>query len=416
MNEDTSLLAALRADARDICLRAVEGSLPDAAVARALADIPPCGGETVVVAIGKAAWSMAQSAQRALGDGIARGLIVTKHGHARGALPRFAIREAGHPVPDENSLRAAEEAIALVSGLRAEDRVLLLISGGGSALFEKSDVPLAELRDITAQLLASGADIGEINTVRKHLSRVKGGRFGALCAPARVYAVLLSDVLGDRPDVIASGLAYPDASTCAQAEEIVRRRGLRLSPEALRALREETPKALPDVVTMVTGGVRQLCADAAKNARARGYETVLLTDALSCEAREAGRMLASLARAHAGDGRRRAFIAGGETVVTLTGDGLGGRNQELALAAAEGIGGLNAVVISIGSDGTDGPTDAAGGIVDGRTAEILARRGISIPEVLRRNDSYHALSQCGGLIVTGATGTNVNDVSVLLLG
>lgn len=416
MNTDTSLLAALRADARDICLHAVKCSLPDAAVARAMKRIPPCGGETVVIAIGKAAWPMAHAAQRALGDGITRGLIVTKRGHARGALPRFAIREAGHPIPDENSLRAADEAIALVSDLGAEDRVLLLLSGGGSALFEKSDVPLAELRDITAQLLASGADIEEINTVRKHLSRVKGGRFGALCAPARVYAVLLSDVLGDRPDVIASGLAYPDASTCAQADEIVRRRALRLSPTALRALREETPKALAHIETMVTGGVRQLCADAAERARALGYETVLLTDALTCEAREAGQMLASLARAHAKDGRRRAFIAGGETVVTLTGDGLGGRNQELALAAAEGIRGLNAVVISLGSDGTDGPTDAAGGIVDGRTADTLARRGVSIAGALRRNDSYHALSQCGGLVVTGATGTNVNDVSVLLLG
>lgn len=405
----------LREDADRIIAAALRDALPDVAVRRELERLPEEEGRLVVVAIGKAAWQMAAAACDTLGERIDRGVVVTKYGHLRGELTRLALYEAGHPVPDENSYRAAQAALDCVSGLTREDRVLFLVSGGGSALFEKPLIAPEELADITRQLLACGADITEINTLRKRFSAVKGGRFAQRCAPARVLSILLSDVLGDPPDMIASGPAYPDSTTCAQAMEIAERYGLRLSDDARRCLSMETPKTLSNVETRITGSVRQLCASAERVCAALGYEPVFLTDRLSCEAREAGAFLAAIAHSQAGRGRR-AFILGGETVVHLTGDGLGGRNQELALSAARGMDGLTgALLFSVGSDGTDGPTDAAGGWVDGNTAAALREKGIDIEQVLSRNDAYRALQACGGLITTGPTGTNVNDLTVLLV-
>ena len=272
------------------------------------------------------------------------------------------------------------------------------------------------LRDVTAQLLASGADIVEMNTLRKRLSGVKGGRFAQACAPAKVFSIVLSDILGDPLDMIASGPAYSDSTTCAQAKAIAEKYGLRLSSAAWKLLNQETPKELANVTTQITGSVRELCAAAAKACAARGYEPVLLTDQLCCQAREAGSFLASILRSHQGESRSLAFLAGGETVVRLTGKGLGGRNQELALAAAPGLAGIpGAALFSVGSDGTDGPTDAAGGYVDSGTAQALAAKGLDVFAVLGENDAYHALQAVGGLIVTGPTGTNVNDVAVALL-
>ena len=301
-------------------------------------------------------------------------------------------------------------------GLAAEDTVLFLLSGGGSALFEKPLLPGTELQDITGQLLASGADIVEMNTICKRLSGVKGGRFAQACAPAQVFSIVLSDILGDPLDMIASGPAVPDSSTCAQALAIAEKYRLNLSEQAKELLAQETPKALDNVTTRITGSVRELCAAAASACRARGYEPVVLTDRLCCEAREAGSFLGSIARTHAEQGKKLAFIAGGETVVHLTGSGLGGRNQELALSAAAGIAGLeDTAVITLGSDGTDGPTDAAGGYVDGDTAAALAAKGWNVFDTLKNNDAYHALQAAEGLIITGATGTNVNDVAVALI-
>ena len=269
---------------------------------------------------------------------------------------------------------------------------------------------------MTSSLLASGADIVEMNTIRKRLSAVKGGRFALACAPAKVFSIVLSDILGDPLDMIASGPAYPDSSTCAQAKAIAKKYGLRLSERAWALLDEETPKELTNAETRITGSVRELCAAAAKECAALGYEPHLLTDRLCCEAREAGSFLASILQSHASSERSLAFIAGGETVVHLTGSGLGGRNQELALSAAQGIAGLSgAAVFSVGSDGTDGPTDAAGGYADADTVEALTAAGQDVFDVLRRNDAYHALKAADGLIVTGPTGTNVNDVAVALL-
>ena len=403
----------LRQDADAIIRAAIAAVLPDEAVRRALKGrhFP---GRVLLVAAGKAAWQMARAAVEALGP-VDAGVVVTKYGHVQGKLPGVICYEAGHPVPDENSFRATQAALDLVAGAKETDTVLFLLSGGGSALFEKPLIPGGELQDITQQLLACGADIVEMNTIRKRLSAVKGGRFALACAPARVYSIVLSDILGDPLDMIASGPAVPDRSTCAQAQAIAETYGLRLSGAARACLQQETPKALDNVETHITGSVRELCAAAAAACGQLGYQPVLLTDHLDCEAREAGRFLADIARTHAGRGQATAYLAGGETVVRLTGHGLGGRNQELALAAAPGLAGLPAAVFSVGSDGTDGPTDAAGGYVDGDTAAALAARGLDAGTVLADNDAYHALQAVNGLIVTGPTGTNVNDVAVVLV-
>ena len=401
-------------EALQITDSAIQAVKPDAAVKRALSEMPH-SGRIFLVAAGKAAWQMADAAVKTLGQ-MEDGVVVTKYGHVKAEIPGVRCYEAGHPVPDANSFAATEKALELVHGLHPEDTVLFLLSGGGSALFEKPLISGEELQEITAQLLASGADIVEMNTIRKRLSGVKGGRFASACAPAKVFSIVLSDILGDPLDMIASGPAVPDTSTCAQALAIAEKYRLKLSEQAQALLKQETPKTLDNVTTRITGSVRELCAAAAAACWERGYEPILLTDRLCCEAREAGSFLGSIVRTHAGRGKKLAYIAGGETVVHLTGNGLGGRNQELALAAAPALAGLeHCCVFSVGSDGTDGPTDAAGGYVDGQTDAALRTAGWDVFAALQNNDAYHAMQAIGGLIITGPTGTNVNDVSVALV-
>lgn len=267
----------LRQDADEIIRTSIQTVLPDKAVRRALNAFQPGGGRVLLVAAGKAAWQMAHAAVQALGrvDG---GVVVTKYDHVKGEIPGVDCYEAGHPVPDANSFSATEKALALVQGLTAEDTVLFLLSGGGSALFEQPLVPGEELQDITNQLLASGADIVEMNTIRKRLSAVKGGRFAQACAPAKVFSIVLSDILEDPLDMIASGPAVPDSSTCAQALAIAEKYYLNLSEQAKALLAQETPKALDNVTTQITGSVRELCTAAAKACRELGYEPILLTD------------------------------------------------------------------------------------------------------------------------------------------
>ena len=409
-------MSKIREDADKIVQAALAAALPDAAVKQALEGRDFGPGRLVLVAAGKAAWQMAAAACGILGERLDAGIVVTKYGHVKGPIPGVECCEAGHPVPDENSFAATQKAIGLVSGLTEQDTVLFLLSGGGSALFEKPLIPADELEDITRQLLGCGASIVEINTLRKRLSAVKGGRFARLCRPAKVFSVVLSDIIGDPLDMIASGPAYPDTSTCAQARAIVERYGLRLSDEARALLEQETPKELDNVETQITGSVRQLCAAAETVCRQLGYEPVVLTDQLCCTARDAGSFLGAIARTHNDTQKSLAFIAGGETVVQLTGKGLGGRNQEIALAAAPLLAGLDrAAVFSVGSDGTDGPTDAAGGYCDQESLAALAAAGWDVPATLADNDAYHALDAVNGLIITGPTGTNVNDLTVLLL-
>ena len=406
---------SLRSDAQTIISASIRAVQPDAAVRRALQgrEFPD---RVVLAAVGKAAWQMAKAARECLGNRMDAGVVVTKYGHVLGPIPGCTCYEAGHPVPDGNSFRGTQAVLDLVSGLTERDTVIFLLSGGGSALFEKPLIPGEGLQDLTSQLLSSGADIVEMNTIRKRLSAVKGGRFAQLCEPAGVFAIVLSDILGDPLDMIASGPACADHSTCEQALAIAEKYRLSLTPRVKELLAQETPKELDNVETQITGSVRELCEAAARAARELGYETVTLTDQLCCQAREAGSFLACVARTHQGQGRKLAFLAGGETVVRLTGTGKGGRNQELALSAAAGIDGLDHVLVfSLGSDGTDGPTDAAGGIVDGQTASLLREKGLSIYQVLENNDAYHALAKADGLIITGPTGTNVNDVAVVLI-
>jgi glycerate 2-kinase len=406
----------MRNDAQKIIDSAITAALPDTAVKKALEGEDFSGGKVLLVAIGKAAWSMAKAACEILHDKIDDGVVITKYGHSEGDLPGVRIYEAGHPIPDDNSFFATEQAMKLVTGLSPQDKVLFLISGGGSALFEKPLISKDELEHLTKQLLGCGADIVEVNTIRKRFSAVKGGKFAKLCEPAQVFSVVLSDIIGDPLDMIASGPAYPDSSTSEEAYQIIRKYNIEISDQMEKLLRIETPNKLTNVRTKITGSVTQLCTAAEKTCKELGYEPVVLTASLNCQAREAGAFLASIAQYYNNTERSLAFIAGGETVVQLKGNGKGGRNQELALAAANGISDLtNIAIFSIGSDGTDGPTDAAGGYVDTNTKKILEEKGIQIYDVLENNDAYHALRECDGLIITGPTGTNVNDLSVLLI-
>ena len=406
----------LRKDADRIIDRAIKESLPDSAVRKALQEFPETKGKVVLIAVGKAAWQMADAAYSFLGNRISGGVVVTKYDHSKGKIGNLEIYEGGHPVPDENSYRGTSAAIKAVEGLGEEDIVLFLVSGGGSALFEKPLIPSSDMARLTSELLASGASITEMNTIRKRMSAVKGGKFALLCKPAKVFSIVLSDIIGDPLDMIASGPAYPDSSTREEAEAIAEAYGLTLTDEMKKLLAEETPKSLDNVETHVTGSVRELCASASRAAEELGYKSFVITSYLSCIAREAGVMMADIAMHNKDSKESLAFIMGGETVVKLTGKGKGGRNQELALSAAPLLSSVeNAAVFSVGSDGTDGPTDAAGGYVDSDTRSILKAKGIDVQKVLEDNDAYHALEKCGGLVITGPTGTNVNDVSVLLI-
>jgi len=410
----------VREDALIIIEESIKAVLPESAVIKAL-EKKMFSGNVVVIAIGKAAWNMANATKIYLGDIVSKGIVITKYEHSRGPIEGFEIIEAGHPIPDENSIRGATSAIELVDDLTENDHVVFLISGGGSALFEKpmKGVKLEDIMDITNQLLNCGAGIVEINTIRKHLSAVKGGRFAEKCGKANIYSIVLSDVIGDRLDSIASGPVYPDSSTSEEALVIIDKYKLQVSDDLINVLTIETPKKVDNCETIITGSVSAICEAAASISEKLGYNPMLITSTLECEAKDAGRFLASMAREikHGKSSIKTpcAIIVGGETVVRIVGDGKGGRNQELALAGAMGIEGLEEVIIiSLGSDGTDGPTEAAGGIVDGGTTDRMRNNNI-LPEVyLDNNDSYYALKASGDLIITGSTGTNVNDLMVLL--
>ena len=401
----------MRDKAEYIMHESIQRVMPGPAVATALQDCKFTEGRLYLVAVGKAAWEMANSAVQCLTQKVCAGIVLTKYGHVQGPIKDVACYEAGHPVPDENSLRGTQAILQMVTGLEEQDTVLFLLSGGGSSLFEQPFIPLEELREITAQLLACGASITEINTIRKHLSQVKGGRFAVMCKPAHITSIILSDVIGDQIDMIASGPTCGDSSSCADAIAIVEKYHLTLSPLAQKALQLETPSEVINATNIITGSVSKLCEHAKDVCTTLGYDVTILTDCLTCEAREAGRFLGSIARTHATTSEHLAFLAGGETVVHLMGKGLGGRNQEIALAAASQIEGIqNVAVFSFGSDGTDGPTDAAGGYADGKTSRL-----VDVEAALQASDSYHALQRTGGLLVTGPTGTNVNDLEVVLI-
>ncbi len=380
----------------------------------------------IVLGCGKAGASMARAVEERLGDRVRDGFVVVKDGYA---IPtrRIRVAEAGHPVPDSRGVAASRELLAAAGAAGPRDLIIFLVSGGGSALTPAPAPPvtLDEKQAMTRALLAAGATIGELNTVRKHLSLLKGGQLARAAAPARVLTLALSDVIGDPLDVIASGPTAPDATTFADALEVLQRRAVMdAAPAAIVARLKagargeiaETPKAGDPAFARVTNlviGNNALVVDAAvARARALGYAPTLLTRTLEGEAREAARLLVAHARTLPG---RACLVAGGETTVTVRGRGRGGRCQEFALAAAREIAGSEDVVIlAAGTDGTDGPTDAAGGLVDGSTITRIAAGGGDAATALDDNDAYRALGLAGDLITTGPTNTNLLDVYLVL--
>lgn len=436
---------------REAALQAVD---PAAAVSRCLHTLETPGGlllrlenprvETLaagriyLIAMGKAAVPMALAAVERLGDRLSGGVVVTKTGHVAGArLPaQLQVFEAGHPVPDETGLRAALAIEALAGGLQPSDVALVLISGGASALTTCPAAPLtlADLQQTNQALLRGGAAIGEINTVRKHLDRLKGGRLARLLQPARVLTLVLSDVVGDPLDVIASGPCMPDPTSHPDALDVLARYDLLAQAPAavLTHLRagaagqlDDTPKPgdplFAGVETRIVASNRLAALAAVQRAEQLGFHSLLLTTFMEGEAREVARVAAALAkgvRAHADPLPAPACLVwGGETTVTVRGKGRGGRNQELALAAALALEGLpDVALMALATDGSDGPTDSAGALVDGETVIRARAAGLDAHAYLADNDAYAFFDRAGGLLVTGPTGTNVNDLLVLLVG
>jgi len=392
-------------------------------------------GQIVVVGLGKAGAPMAAAVEEILGDRISRGVVVTKYGHVQ-PTRTIRIHEAGHPVPDEAGIAGAQAVLDHVKGLGSRDLVLVLISGGGSALTPApvDGITLAEKQALTKALLACGADIREMNTLRKHISRIKGGQLARAAAPARVFALILSDIVGDPLDAIASGPTVPDPRTYADALAIVDKYNLRQGiPASVRAHLEagaagripETPK--PDdplfaqvKSVMVASNIQALEAAKAE-AQRRGFQAMILSSFIEGETREIARMHAALALEARASGNPlkppMCLITGGETTVTLKGKGKGGRNQEFALAAAMDIAAVpDVVILSAGTDGTDGPTDAAGALADGDTLPRATALGLAPRAALDGNDAYPFFERLGDLVITGPTRTNVMDVRLVLVG
>ena len=426
----------LRESARSIFDAALAAGDVRPLVVRALAGIvPPEKGRVLVIGAGKASGAMAATVEGIWGDRIVDGLVAVKDGHVA-PTRRVRLVEAGHPVPDERGAEAAEEIRVLAEAAGADDLVLVLVSGGSSALTPAPAPPitLADKQDVTRLLLAAGANIGQLNTVRKHCSMLKGGQLARAASPARVEALLLSDVIGDPLDVIGSGPTAPDDSTFAEALAVLDRFGLRgRAPSAVverlergaRGEIPETPKGGDPLFARVRNtviGNNALVVDAAAlRARELGFAPHVLTRAFEGEAREAARGFVELARAIR-EGRGpiappACVIAGGETTVTVRGRGRGGRCQEFALAAALAMDGMkNAVLLAVGTDGSDGPTDAAGAIVHGESAARGRAKGMNLKARLEDNDANPVFAGLGDLVVTGPTNTNLLDLYLLLLG
>jgi hydroxypyruvate reductase len=437
----------LRDEARRIFAAGVAAVDPVAAVQQAVRR----DGETLVVAhtgydlrryahiyvvgAGKAGATMAQGLEAVLGDRLGAGTVTVKYDH-KAPVSRVMIREAGHPIPDAAGVQGAEAIMQVAQQAGADDLVFCLLSGGGSALLPApvSGITLAEKQQLTGLLLACGASIDEINTIRKHLSQIKGGQLARRVAPATLITLVLSDVVGDRLDVIASGPTVPDPSTFQDCLELLGRYELlaQVPASILTHLQQgqagacpETPKAgdaaFGHAQTVIVGSNRTALLAARQTAQDLGYRTLVLSALIQGEAREVARVHAAVAREIRASGMPLAppacVLSGGETTVTLRGPGKGGRNQEFALAAALELAGLDRVVLlSAGTDGTDGPTDAAGAFADGQTVARAQALGLHPGHALRHHDSYVFFNALGDLLRTGPTGTNVMDMQLLLVG
>ncbi len=388
--------------------------------------------DVYLLAIGKAACRMSRAVMEVLT--VKEGLIVTKRGYA-GDCPKrknVEVIEAGHPIPDSNSIQAGRLGLELARKVGKEDLFIVLISGGGSAVFElpEDGITLDDIVRTNDLLLRSGAKIHEVNTVRKHLSKVKGGKL-AMAVKGKVVSLIVSDVVGDNVEAIASGITAKDPTTFRDAYEILRKYGIWNDlPESVREhvarglegkARETLKDDLPNVYNFIIAGVGRACEAVAELGGKMGLNTAILTTELEGEAKDVGLALGSIAREVALRDRPlkkpSLLVLGGETTVTVgKAGGRGGPNQELALSAARKIGGLPVVIAAFDTDGTDGPTDAAGGVVDGSTMEKLEKAGIDVDEILKNHDSYHALERVGALLRTGPTGTNVNSMVLIMVG
>lgn len=386
-----------------------------------------------VVGGGKASAPMARAVEQILGDRVTGGIVCVKDGHLD-EVDRIEVEQAGHPIPDERAVRATEKMIEILGAAGPEDLVICIVSGGGSALMVAPSlgVTLADKRRVTNELLRSGATINEINTVRRHLSRIKGGGLARIAAPATVVSLILSDVLGDPLDVIASGPTVPDPTTFGDAWEVIKRYRLAddLPPAIANRLQQGAAGLLPDTpkpgdpiferVQNVVVASNAIAVEAAvEQARREGFNAMLLSTFVEGEARVVGQVFANIGRelwrSNNPVPRPAVIVAGGETTVTVKGPGRGGRNQELALSAALHLEGLEDVsVVGFATDGSDGPTDAAGAIVDGSTVERAKRLGLNPRAALADNDSYTFFQRVGDLIVTGPTNTNVDDLYLII--
>lgn len=402
----------------------------------------------IIIGFGKAAWQMARAAEQMIDPSlISDGIIITKYGHTEkqgsgdrnqgtGGLKKIRVFEAAHPVPDENGLKATEELKKLLDYSDESTLVLCLVSGGGSALLVSpyKGISLSDKQQVTDLLLRAGAEISELNTVRKHLSSVKGGRLAKLAAPSEIISLMISDVIGDHTDVIASGPTSPDRSTYREAIKIIKKYDLEKSIPlaALEALNKgergeipETPKRddpLFDRVQNIIIGSNKVAVNAALNkAESLDMNVEVLSSELTGEAREVACLLAKkameLKRRNSESGNnKKCIISAGETTVTVKGSGKGGRNTELALAFAIEIEGIEGItLLSAGTDGTDGPTDAAGAVVDGKTVTVAKEAGLDPEGYLENNDSYNFFNKTGSLVITGPTGTNVMDLQIIII-
>ncbi len=447
LNGSTPKLRRLREDAIEILEAALEAADPYKAVERALTldgDSLKVSGHILslktyrrilVIGGGKASGRMAEALENLLGSLIDGGIVIVPKGTETDLrLRRVRALGSSHPLPDEEGVRAVGEMLSLLEDVDEETLVLAVISGGGSALMTcpAEGVSLEELREITSKLMLAGARINELNAVRKHLSAIKGGRLAAKAQPATIVSLILSDVVGDPLDTIASGPTAPDSTTYRDAVEVLKRYGLweeapptvrRRLEAGLRGEVEETPKPgfplFKRVLNVVVANNYTAASAALRRAEALGYRGLLLSTRVEGEARIIGDLYASIAQEIVSTGHPlkppAAIIAGGETTVTVRGPGRGGRNQELTLASALGLRGLDALIASMATDGVDGPTDAAGAIADGKTVERAEALGIDPLEHLNQNDSYNFFKPLGDLIKTGPTGTNVNDIAVILI-
>ena len=439
-------LSDLRHHARQIWESALDAANPEACIQRHLrvsdnaihvaGKTLPLSGRLIVIGAGKAASRMAQVVEEILGERISDGLVVTKYGHG---LPLRRIRqvEAGHPIPDEKGVAAVEEIRKLLRGLKPEDIVLSLLSGGGSALWPSpaEGIALAEKQEVTSVLLKAGASITELNAVRKHVSAIKGGQLASWASPAQLISLIMSDVIGDPLDFIASGPTAPDTTSFGEASAIVRKYGVSV-PSAVADRLEagtqgrisDTPKpgdpVFRNVSNVIIANNRLLVDAASEKARALGFNTLILGTELEGEAREIARFFVAIAREVERTGNPitppACILAAGETTVTVRGQGIGGRNQEMALAWAIAMAtrpvSAACCFASVATDGTDGPTDAAGGLVDALTCRRGIDHGLNPSWYLQTNDSLNFLKATGDLIVTGPTQTNLMDLQILLVG